>query len=59
MINFAELSIEELENLTDKLWDALRLEACATKLNAHRIVMIHKSDIKNALNRIKNNNLEK
>lgn len=45
-----ELSKKELVEL---LWDALRMEACVTKLKACRIVVVHKSDIQKMVDRIK------
>lgn len=38
--------------LTNRLWDALRLEACSTGLKAQRIVMVNKEDISKALRRL-------
>ena len=36
----------------NRLWDALRMEACSTKLKAQRIVVVHKEDISRALKRM-------
>jgi hypothetical protein len=33
----------------DRLWDALREVACSTGTRAHRIVLLHKSDVEKAL----------
>ncbi len=33
----------------DTLWDSLRDVTCSTGRNAHRIVLVHKSDIEKAL----------
>lgn len=44
-----EIKILEISNA---LWDALRMECCVTKLNAHRIVMVNKEDVIAAVKRV-------
>ena len=43
---------QDSNNLAKLIWDELRLECCATKLNAQRIVMVHEHDIKKVIKKI-------
>ena len=38
--------------LTNKIWDELRLRCCSTGLKAHRIVMVNKEDIAKVVSKI-------
>jgi len=40
------------KELTTLIWNELRQIACATKLSAHRIVMVHESDIKKLVDKL-------
>jgi len=42
----------DVKPLTDALWDMLRMDCCATKLNAKRIVMLNKDDVVKAIGKL-------
>ena len=43
---------ESIETKVNKLWDALRLECCGTKLRAKRIVLLTKDGVTRAMKRL-------
>lgn len=40
------------DEITQLIWNELRLIACSTGLNAKRIVLIHESDIKKLVDKL-------